>query len=79
MAKDDKDKDNKRVDVGFAGGQAVSARISPESLDALQSALKDSPGWYQLDTSDGPLALDLRQVVFVQMESSEHRIGFSSL
>lgn len=79
MAKDDNHSDKKRIDVGFAGGGAVSARVSEDSLGSLQSALKDSPGWYELDTADGPLALDLRQVVFVQMESSEHKIGFSSL
>lgn len=79
MAKEDDNSDKKRIDVGFAGGQAVSARVSADDLKALHGALKDSPGWYELETADGPLALDLRQVVFIQMESSEHKIGFSSL
>jgi hypothetical protein len=65
-----------RIEIGFAGGQVVSTRLSPERLKELASALDGQDGWLELKTDDGDLALDLRQVVFVRKARSEHSIGF---
>jgi hypothetical protein len=67
----------KRVEVGFSGGQAISIRISPDSYDRLRKAAQGGKGWLELDTTDGVVALDLGEIVFLKREPDEHRIGFS--
>jgi hypothetical protein len=69
--------DAKRVEVGFSGGQSILVRLSAEEHEKLQKAVRDGASWYELDTPDGIVALDLRQVVYVKREAEEHRIGFS--
>jgi hypothetical protein len=66
-----------RVEIGFSGGQVVSLRISDERLRDLRKALDKAEGWSDLETEDGAVALDLREVVFVRGAPGEHRIGFS--
>jgi hypothetical protein len=66
-----------RVEIGFSGGQVVSLRISDEKLRDLRKALDKADGWSDLETEDGTVALDLREVVFVRGAPGEHRIGFS--
>jgi hypothetical protein len=67
----------KRVEVGFAGGQAILMRLSESAYKDLRRALQDRGGWYEVDSEDGVVAIDLGQVVFVKRESPEHRVGFS--
>ena len=67
----------RRVEVGFSGGQAVVIRISDKQYEGLRKAAQNRDGWYEVDTADGVVALDLGQVVFVKREPGEHRIGFS--
>jgi hypothetical protein len=69
----------KRVDVGFAGGQAISLRLEDKAYDQLRKAVQDGKRWYEVDTADGLVALDLGQVVFLKLEAPEHRVGFSGL
>jgi hypothetical protein len=69
--------DPKRVEVGFSGGQAILMRLSESAYGDLRRALKDRNGWYEVDSADGVVAIDLGQVVFVKTESPEHRVGFS--
>jgi hypothetical protein len=76
MAARDKD-DLKRVEVGFSGGQSILARISEADYGDLRRALRDGGGWYEVDSAEGVITIDLRQVVFVKIDSPEHRIGFS--
>jgi hypothetical protein len=66
-----------RVEIGFSGGQVVSLRISDEKLRDLRKALDRADGWSDIETEDGAVALDLREVVFVRGAPGEHRIGFS--
>ena len=72
-------KEHKRVEIGFAGGQAISVQIAELDHEKLRKAVADGGGWYELDTVDGPVSLDLGKVVFVKIELPEHRIGFSGL
>jgi hypothetical protein len=67
----------KRVEVGFSGGQAIVMRISDDAYRSLRQAVQGGDGWYELETLDGPVAVDLREIVFVKREPEEHRIGFS--
>ncbi len=66
-----------RVEVGFSGGQVVAVRLSDEKVTDLRKALDKADGWFDLETEDGEVAVDLREVVFVRGAPGEHRIGFS--
>ena len=76
MAAGDKG-DPKRVEVGFSGGQAIVMRLSDSAYGDLRRAVQDRGGWYEIDSADGVVAIDLGQVVFVKSDSGEHRVGFS--
>ncbi len=66
-----------RVEIGFAGGQVVAVRMSDDKVKDLRKALDKADGWADVETEDGDIALDLRQVVFLRGAPGEHRIGFS--
>jgi hypothetical protein len=66
-----------RVEIGFSGGQVVAVRISDDKVADLRKALDNANGWADIETEDGTVALDLREVVFVRGAPGEHRIGFS--
>jgi hypothetical protein len=66
-----------RVSVGFQGGQVLALRVGDEQLKSLHKSLGSS-GWHELDTEDGPVRLDLSQVVYVRSESDEPRVGFGA-
>jgi hypothetical protein len=67
----------KRVEVGFSGGQAIVMRLSAGDYDDLRKNVQKRDGWYEVQSADGLVALDLGQVVFVKREPEEHRVGFS--
>jgi hypothetical protein len=66
-----------RVEIGFSGGQVVAVRLSDEKLGDLRKALDKADGWSDVETEDGTVYLDLREVVFVRGAPGEHRIGFT--
>lgn len=66
---------SRRVSVGFQGGQVLALRVSDEQLQALHKAL-GAGGWHELQTEDGPVRLDLAQVVYVRSEEDDQRVGF---
>ena len=66
-----------RVEIGFSGGQVVAVRLSDDKVTDLRKALDKADGWFDLQTEDGEVALDLRKVVFVRGAPGEHRIGFT--
>jgi hypothetical protein len=68
---------DRRVSVGFQGGQVLALRVSDEQLKRLHKSL-GSEGWHEMDTEDGPVRLDLSQVVYVRSESDEPRVGFGA-
>ena len=55
----------------------VSARLAEEAFKGLREALDAGGGWHDLETEDGPIALDLSKVVFVRGAGGTHSIGFS--
>jgi hypothetical protein len=67
-----------RVDIGFQGGQVLAVRLESDSYDGLRKALADerSERWYDLKSEDSEISLDLSQVVYVRLDTDEHRIGF---
>jgi len=66
---------NTRLSIGFKGGQVLALRVSDEQLAALTKAL-GSPGWHEIESEDGPVRVELAQVVYVSSDSPEPRVGF---
>lgn len=68
--------DAQRIEIGFEGGQVVSARLSEQALKDLRKQVEKG-GWYDVQTEDGVLAVYLGKVAFLRIDSGEHRVGFS--
>jgi hypothetical protein len=70
--------ESKRIDIGFQGGQVLPARVKQSSFDALRSSLSDERAerWFELETQDSKIAIDLSQVVYVRIDTDEQRVGF---
>ena len=69
--------DPRRIEIGFNGGQVVSARLDEAGLNELRTAVERGDGWHDLETEEGNFALDLGKVVFVRTAGGSHSIGFS--
>jgi hypothetical protein len=67
----------RKISVGFQGGQVLALRVSEEQLKSLYKALGGS-GWHDLESEDGPVRVDLTQIVYVRAESDESRVGFGT-
>lgn len=68
---------HRRVSVGFQGGQVLALRVTDEQLEELYRALGNG-GWHELETEEGPVRLDLGQVVYVRSEQNDQRVGFGA-
>ena len=66
----------RRVSVGFSGGQVLPLRLAEDKLDAFRQAIQSDSGWHQLEADDGPVLLNLAQVVFLRVDADDSRIGF---
>ena len=67
----------RRVDVGFAGGQVLTLRLSEVAHSAHGRARHDDYSrWHQLSTEDSSVLVDLSQVVYVRLDTEQHRVGF---
>jgi hypothetical protein len=64
-----------RISVGFKGGQVLALHVTDEQLQELHKSL-GSGGWHELQSEDGPVRLDLAQVVYVRSEVDDQRVGF---
>jgi hypothetical protein len=64
-----------RLSIGFQGGQVLAVRLSNEQLKDLENAL-GTQGWHEIQSEDGPVRLDLGQVVYVSSEIDEPKVGF---
>ena len=53
----------------------LALRVTDEQLKALYKALGGG-GWHELESEDGPVRLDLGQVVYVRAEDDDSRVGF---
>lgn len=69
--------DAQRVEIGFEGGQVISARLADEDLKDLRKQLEKG-GWHDLHTEDGTIAVYLGKVAFLRIESGSNRVGFGS-
>jgi hypothetical protein len=67
----------RRIGIGFQGGQVLALRVTDDQLKALNKALGGA-GWHEVNSDEGPVRLDLAQVIYVRSESDDLRVGFGS-
>jgi len=71
------DVDSVRVEIGFDGGQVMSALVTVEGADALERSLSASAsGTLALDAEDGRYTVALPRVVYVKRFAREAKVGF---
>jgi hypothetical protein len=67
----------RRTALGFQGGQVLSLRLPEQVLENLRSTLREGKDrWVEVEAADGAVLIDVGQVVYLRVESDEHRIGF---
>jgi hypothetical protein len=67
----------RRAAIGFQGGQVLSLRLAEDALSALRGTIRDGrERWQEVEAADGAVLIDLGQVVYLRVESDEHRVGF---
>ncbi len=67
----------RRGAIGFQGGQVLSIRLPDTELEKLRSVLRDGrERWHEVEATDGAVLVDLGQVVYLRVDSDEHRVGF---
>ena len=67
----------RRTALGFQGGQVLSLRIPEDALNSLRDTLKEGrERWLEVEAADGAVLIDVGQVVYLRVESDDHRIGF---
>jgi hypothetical protein len=67
----------RRAAIGFQGGQVLSLRVSDAQLSTLRTTLRDGRDrWLEVEAADGAVLVDVGQVVYLRVESDDHRIGF---
>ncbi len=67
---------SRRISIGFKGGPVLALRVSDEQLNELNQALVGGSGWHDVEGEDGPVRVDLSQVVFVSADKDESHVGF---
>jgi hypothetical protein len=65
----------RRISVGFQGGQVLALRVGDDHIKPLYDAL-GTTGWHEIESEDGPVRVDLAQIVYVSAESDDLRVGF---
>jgi hypothetical protein len=66
-----------RVEVGFDGGPGLSALVTVQGADALETALQNGKdGTHQIDATDGRYTIVLQRVVYVKRYARESKVGF---
>jgi hypothetical protein len=68
---------SRRGAIGFQGGQVLSIRLPDGELEKLRTVLRDGKErWHEVEATDGAVLVDLGQVVYLRVDSDEHRVGF---
>jgi hypothetical protein len=70
--------DRIRIEIGFDGGQVMSAYVQTSVADDLVQSLNGSSGGTaQIEAEDGQYTISLAKIVWVKRFSREGRVGFS--
>ena len=66
-----------RIEVGFDGGQIMSALVTSEGAEMFERALRDEGApLIALDANDGRYTIVLRRVVYLKRFARESKVGF---
>ena len=65
-----------KVDIGFTGGQVLALRLDMAVFEDLRKAVEGDRRFYDVDAGDSNVTLDLSQVVYLRVETEDHRVGF---
>jgi len=65
-----------KVDIGFTGGQVLALRLEKDAYEGLRGAVEGDKRFYDLDAGDSKVTLDLAQVVYLRVDTEDHRVGF---
>ena len=70
--------ESRRIDIGFQGGPVLPTRVKESSYQELHKALAKDRGdrWFELETLDSKVSIDLSQVVYVRIDTEAQRVGF---
>ena len=73
------EQDRIRAEIGFDGGQEMSAHVQTSVADELEQSLDSggSSGTVQIEAEDGRYTIPLTRIVYVKRYSREGRVGFS--
>ena len=73
------EEDRIRVEIGFDGGQVMSAHVQTSVADSLEKSLdgSGSGGTVQIEAEDARYTIPLARIVYVKRYSREGRVGFS--
>jgi len=69
--------ENRRIEIGFDGGQVLAVRVPTKALNGLREAL-GRDGWHHLETDEAEIDVSLSKVVFLKTVADEQRVGFGS-
>jgi hypothetical protein len=74
-----------RIEVGFDGGQVMSALVAPAGADQLEQALGSAElragtgeAALSLEAEDGRYTIALQRVVYVKRFARDTRVGFGA-
>ena len=65
-----------KVDIGFTGGQVLALKLDRGVFDDLRKAVEGEVRFYDVDAGESTVTLDLSQVVYLRVETEDHRVGF---
>lgn len=66
-----------RIEVGFEGGQILSALVTTESADELEKAMSSAANAaLSLQAQDGTVQVVVPKVLYVKRFAREGRVGF---
>ncbi len=65
-----------KLNIGFHGGQVLTARVKPAELTKLREVLGHTGGWHELASESGLLVLDLTRIDYLLIDDEAQRIGF---
>ena len=70
--------ETRRIDIGFQGGQVLPARVKQTEYDGLRQALgyERADRWFELETVDSKISVDLAQIVYVRIDTEAQHVGF---
>ena len=66
-----------KVEIGFGIGQVLSVKLGEDELAELRKAVEAGKGWFDMQTQEGTVALNLATVVFIRVDDAAHSIGFA--